>query len=164
MEDKKSTYTGFTEARARANKKYMDKFVEIKVRVDSSRRDAIKAHADGQGESVNTFINRAIDGAMEHDREADIEESQRNLCRLRDINSTKALLMEIQEARQLLCGTTWCNVFYNPQLYPTDQDRQEVAAALVECADAVHDLFYRLAGTIPAGADASRLGSSNAQE
>lgn len=67
MEDRKSTYTGFTEARARANKRYIDKFAEIKVRVDPARRDEIKAHADGQGESVNGFINRAIDETMERD-------------------------------------------------------------------------------------------------
>ena len=145
--------------------RYMQKaYDRLNVLVPKGKREIIKAAAVAADESMNQYINGAIDDRMEHDREADIEESQRNLCRLRDINSTKALLMEIQEARQLLCGTTWCNVFYNPQLYPTDQDRQEVAAALVECADAVHDLFYRLAGTIPAGADASRLGSGNAHE
>ena len=40
---------------------------EIKVRVNKGKKDAIKAHADRQGESVNSFIGRAIDETMERD-------------------------------------------------------------------------------------------------
>lgn len=69
MEGKKSRYSGFTEARARANKKYMEKFVELKTRVTPERKANIQAHAEAQGESVNCFINRAIDEAMERDTE-----------------------------------------------------------------------------------------------
>ena len=65
---KKSTYKGFTEAQARAHKKYMKNFVEIKVRVTPEEREQIKAHAAAKGESVNTFINRAITETMEHDQ------------------------------------------------------------------------------------------------
>ena len=69
MEDgKRSTYKGYTEARARAHKKYMKNFVEIKVRVTPEEREQIKAHAAAKGESVNTFINRAITETMEHDQ------------------------------------------------------------------------------------------------
>ena len=60
MEDKKSKYPGFTEARARANKKYMERFVEVKVRMTPERRSAVQAHAEAQGESTTGFINRAI--------------------------------------------------------------------------------------------------------
>ena len=60
-------YNGFTEARARANKKYMEQFVEMKVRVSPERREAIRAHAEAQGESLNAFINRAIDETMERE-------------------------------------------------------------------------------------------------
>ena len=42
---------------------------EIKVRVNKGKKDAIKAHADGRGESVNSFIGRAIDETMERDSE-----------------------------------------------------------------------------------------------
>ena len=35
---------------------------------EKERMDNIKAHAETQGESVNSFINRAIDEAMERDR------------------------------------------------------------------------------------------------
>lgn len=67
MNDKKSTYPGFTEARARANKKYMEKFVEVKVRMTPERRSIVQAHAEAQGESTTAFINRAIQETMERD-------------------------------------------------------------------------------------------------
>ena len=70
MEDKKSKYPGFTEARARANKKYMERFVEVKVRMTPERRSAVQAHAEAHSESVNGFINRAISETMERDNGA----------------------------------------------------------------------------------------------
>lgn len=57
----KKGYKGFTEARARANKKYMSQFVEIKVRVTPEKRTAIQEHAQAMKESATTFINKAID-------------------------------------------------------------------------------------------------------
>lgn len=63
-----SPYKGFTEAQARAHKKYMESVATIQVRTTTERREEIKAHAAGQGESVNEFINRAIDEAMLHDQ------------------------------------------------------------------------------------------------
>ena len=62
-----SEYKGFTEAQARAHKKYIAQFVEMKVRVSPERREAIRAHAEAQGESLNAFINRAIDETMERE-------------------------------------------------------------------------------------------------
>ena len=50
-----------TEAQKRAKRKYMEKFVEIKVRMTPERRSAVQAHAEAQGESTTGFINRAID-------------------------------------------------------------------------------------------------------
>lgn len=41
----------------------------IELRVDKGRKDIIKAHAESKGESVNGFINRAIEEAMERDVE-----------------------------------------------------------------------------------------------
>lgn len=41
----------------------------IELRVDKGRKDIIKAHAECRGESVNGFINRAIEEAMERDGE-----------------------------------------------------------------------------------------------
>ena len=59
-----------TEAQKRAHKKYMEKFVEVKVRMTPERRSAVQAHAEGRGESTTAFINRAIDEAMERDNAA----------------------------------------------------------------------------------------------
>ena len=58
-----------TEAHKRANQKYLSKFVEIKVRVSSERREEIKQHAANMGESTAAFMNRAINEAMERDKE-----------------------------------------------------------------------------------------------
>ena len=66
-EERPSTYRGFTEAQARAHKKYIAQFVETKVRMTPEHRDQIKAHAEARGESVNAFINRAIDETMKRD-------------------------------------------------------------------------------------------------
>lgn len=41
---------------------------EIKVRVAKGEKENIQAHAEQRGESVNGFINRAIDEAMERDQ------------------------------------------------------------------------------------------------
>lgn len=41
---------------------------EIKVRVSKGRKETIQAHAGTQGESVNGFINRAIDHEIERDK------------------------------------------------------------------------------------------------
>jgi predicted HicB family RNase H-like nuclease len=48
----------------RYNEKAYDR---INLTVAKGKKDSIKAHADKQGESVNAFINRAIEEAMERD-------------------------------------------------------------------------------------------------
>lgn len=58
-----------TEAQKRAQKAYMGKFVRVEIRVTADKRDAIQAHAEAHGQSVNGFINRAIDETMERDKE-----------------------------------------------------------------------------------------------
>jgi len=68
-ESKNSSYKGLTEARRRANKKYNDRFVEIKVRVTPEKRSIIQEHSTSMGESATAFINRAIDEAMKRDKE-----------------------------------------------------------------------------------------------
>ena len=65
--EKKSSYRGFTEAQARAHKKYIAQFVEVKVRMEPDHRESVRAHAEAQGESLNSFINRAIDETMQRD-------------------------------------------------------------------------------------------------
>ena len=56
-----------TEAQKRAQKKYMEKFMIARVRMEWERYVAVQAHAEAQGESTTAFINRAIDETMERD-------------------------------------------------------------------------------------------------
>ena len=59
-----------TEAQKRAQKKYMEKFMIARVRMERERYVAVQAHAEAQRESTTAFINRAIDEAMERDNGA----------------------------------------------------------------------------------------------
>ena len=59
-----------TEAQKRAQKKYMEKFMIARVRMERERYVAVQAHAEAQGESTTAFINRAIDETMERDNAA----------------------------------------------------------------------------------------------
>ena len=56
-----------SEAQKKASVKYLEKLDEVRIRMPKGRKDIIKAHAEAQGESVNGFINRAIDETMERD-------------------------------------------------------------------------------------------------
>lgn len=57
-----------TKAQQKAVNKYMSaNYDRINLTVPKGRRAEIKAHAEAQGESVNGFIGRAIDEAMERD-------------------------------------------------------------------------------------------------
>lgn len=57
-------------ARTRANNKWNAKaYDRINLTVDKGRKDLIKAHAESKGESVNGFINRAINETMEREKE-----------------------------------------------------------------------------------------------
>ncbi|MGI6014269.1 MAG: hypothetical protein ACOX7K_08350 [Oscillospiraceae bacterium] len=40
---------------------------DVRLQVKKGKKEIIKAHAQARGESVNGFINRAIDEAMERD-------------------------------------------------------------------------------------------------
>ena len=43
------------------------KYEDLRVRVPKGQKAVIKSHAEAQGESVNGFINRAIEETMERD-------------------------------------------------------------------------------------------------
>ena len=58
-----------SKARAEANKRYHDKFDDIKVRVPKGKRQEWQDHAASQNESLNGFITRAVSEAMERDLE-----------------------------------------------------------------------------------------------
>ena len=58
-----------TEAQKKAQQKYMDKFAVARVRMERDKYERVQAHAESKGESVNGFINRAINETMEREGE-----------------------------------------------------------------------------------------------
>ena len=64
-EEKRSRYT---EAQAKAAKKYLKESVEdIRIRVPKGDKAKVQEHAAAMGESMNSFVVRAIDETMERD-------------------------------------------------------------------------------------------------
>ena len=60
----------YTEARKAGNRKWdADHLDRISVAMPKGKKAEIKAHAESQGESVNAFVNRAIDEAVKRDEE-----------------------------------------------------------------------------------------------
>ena len=60
-----------SKAQQRAVSKYMkENYDEIKVRVEKGQKDVIRAHAEIRGESVNSFVGRAILETMRRDNAA----------------------------------------------------------------------------------------------
>ena len=58
-----------TEAQKKANAKYIAKaYDRIELKVKKCRKDLIKAHAESKGESINGFVNRAINETMEREK------------------------------------------------------------------------------------------------
>ena len=57
-----------TEAQLRANQKYHNKFERIQIRVPQEEKEAIEAYAEEIGESVNSFVRRAIVETMEREK------------------------------------------------------------------------------------------------
>lgn len=56
-----------TAAQKKAQKKYMEKFMVAQVRMERTKYTDIQAAASVAGESINAYINRAIDNQMERD-------------------------------------------------------------------------------------------------
>ena len=73
MNEKKSKYKGFTDSQAKAHKKYMENFVEVKVRMTPEKRAVVQKHAADRNESTTRFINRAIDETMDRDQKGETE-------------------------------------------------------------------------------------------
>lgn len=58
----------YSQAQNKATQKYSSKtYDQIKVLVKKGQREIIKSHAEKQGESLNSFIKRAIDETIERD-------------------------------------------------------------------------------------------------
>ena len=62
---------------SKAQQKAVHKYVKanydrMELTVPKGQKEAIKAHAEARGESVNGFVNRAISEAMERDNAAPV--------------------------------------------------------------------------------------------
>ena len=61
-----------SKAQQRAVNKYVkNNYDEVKLRMPKGKKDVIQVHAAQQRESVNAYINRAIDEAMQRDDSED---------------------------------------------------------------------------------------------
>lgn len=58
-----------TEAQKRAQKAYMSGFARVEIRMTQEQRAVLQAHAEAQKESVNGFINRAIEETIARDKQ-----------------------------------------------------------------------------------------------
>ena len=57
-----------SKARIEANNRYNAKaYDRINIAVPKGQKDIIKAHAEQNGESINGFVNRAIDETMQRE-------------------------------------------------------------------------------------------------
>lgn len=57
-----------SEARIRANNKYNAKaYDRINIAVPKGKKEMVQIHAAAYGESVNAFVNRAIDETIQRD-------------------------------------------------------------------------------------------------
>lgn len=58
-------------ASTKAQNKYISKaYDRINLTMPKGKKDTVQTHAAQRGESVNSFINRAIDEAIERDKGA----------------------------------------------------------------------------------------------
>ena len=62
--------TGNSQTRAK-NKYNAKNYDNLRIVVPKGKKDTIKAFADGQGKSLNGFVNEAIDEKMERDSGAE---------------------------------------------------------------------------------------------
>ena len=64
-----------TKAGQRAVNKYMkENYDRVNLTMPKGEKNAVKAHAEARGESVNSFINRAIKEAMDRDNAQEVTE------------------------------------------------------------------------------------------
>ena len=57
-----------SEATRKAIAKYKETKDELRITVDKGRKDELKAYAAERGESLNGFVTRAINEAIERDK------------------------------------------------------------------------------------------------
>lgn len=64
-------YKNKADATAYQNKFIAKAYDRVNLTMPKGKKEKVQAHAEAQGESVNGFINRAIDQTMERDTEGD---------------------------------------------------------------------------------------------
>lgn len=57
-----------TEAQLRASRKYHQKFHKLQIRISFDEKEILDSHVESTGESVNSFVRRAIFETMERDK------------------------------------------------------------------------------------------------
>ena len=61
-----------SKAQQKAVSKYMKQnYDNFQIRMPKGKKDKVRTHAEGRGESSNAFINRAIDETMQRDNETE---------------------------------------------------------------------------------------------
>lgn len=58
----------YDEVGRKADRKYKQKFDLFQVRLPQGSKEKISQHAKDRGESLNTFVSRAINETMERDK------------------------------------------------------------------------------------------------
>lgn len=58
-----------SDAQKKASVRYLEKLDEVRIRMPKGKKATIQAHAEAHSESVNGFINRAIQETMERDND-----------------------------------------------------------------------------------------------
>lgn len=90
-----------SKAQQKAVNKYMAaNYDRINLTVPKGKKDTIQAHAEAQGESVNGFINRAIDRQISQDRDKGPSEAQQSLSGGEGISLHPEALQTAQNAAQ----------------------------------------------------------------
>ncbi len=133
-----------SEAQRKAVAKYnAANYDKVLLTVKKGRRENIKDYAAAHGESLNGFINRAIEEAMGRDDDgpARIELPAAVRARLLELQegpiTTDSIVKEIWETQHYVSSILWCNVFYDSKVYADSEDAQAVRKALVECKDGI---------------------------
>ena len=57
-----------TKAQQKATLKYQESHDRLEISVPKGKKDDLKAHAAEKGESLNGFVNRAINETLERDK------------------------------------------------------------------------------------------------
>ena len=64
-----------SDAQKRAVAKYnAANYDRVELRLEKGQKDIVKVHAEAHGESINAFINRAINETMERDNSQEVAE------------------------------------------------------------------------------------------